>query len=389
MPVQIEILIIEDNPAEARLFQEWLQGSSAPIFNVVCARYLHEGLACLERQDFDAILLDLTLPDSQGLDSLAPLLDRAPSVPIVVLTNTNDRALAIEAVRRGAQDYLIKRQVNVDALVRALHYSIERKQALESVRAQQATLEAQIEKRTEELAQVRERDRQKAELVSMLSHDIRSPLNSILLSAGLLREPDNRLSQEKRAAHFQSIRSAVKNLSQLLDEASFIGKSDAGHLQFEPEPLDLAGFCEQLLAEVANHCEGDRDFRFKAIGPKACASDALWDASLLYHALNNVLGNAIKYSPEGSEIVLELEIDPEIPDRVWLRVRDRGIGIPAAECARVCQPFQRGTNVGDIPGTGLGLAIALRCCAAHGGTLSLESREGFGTTATLALPLAR
>ncbi|HEY9657133.1 MAG TPA: response regulator, partial [Allocoleopsis sp.] len=116
---EVNVLLVEDNGAEARLLQELLKGS-INCFNLVHVKRLQAALAQLEQQGFDVILLDLTLPDSQGLASLDTLLGYAPHLPIVVLTNTNDDELAVAAVRHGAQDYLVKRHVNPEVLVRSL-----------------------------------------------------------------------------------------------------------------------------------------------------------------------------------------------------------------------------------------------------------------------------
>ncbi|HEY9637851.1 MAG TPA: response regulator, partial [Coleofasciculaceae cyanobacterium] len=130
----MNILLIEDNLAEARLLQEVLKGTVLSRFNLVHVKRLGEAIMHLQTDNFDVILLDLTLPDSYGLASLDSIIQYAPTLPIVVLTNTNDDELAVEAVRHGAQDYLVKRQMNQDILVRSLRYAIERKQAAEALR---------------------------------------------------------------------------------------------------------------------------------------------------------------------------------------------------------------------------------------------------------------
>jgi DNA-binding NtrC family response regulator len=139
----VNVLVIEDNLAEARLIEEVLKGTIHDRFVLVHVKRLADAIAQLQARQFDVALLDLTLPDSLGLDSLDSLISHAPNLPIVVLTNTNDEELAVAAVRHGAQDYLFKRQVNLEILVRAVRYAIERKQT--SIALQ--TANEQLEKR--------------------------------------------------------------------------------------------------------------------------------------------------------------------------------------------------------------------------------------------------
>lgn len=156
----VHVLLIEDNLAEARLLQEVLKGTLHRRFQLVHAKRLGEAVAQLSQTPFDVALLDLTLPDSTGLDSLDVLIHHAPSLPIVVLTNTNDEDLAVEAVRRGAQDYLLKRRMDQELLVRSLRYAIERKQAAEALREVNEVLEQRVQARTAELEASNERLRQ-------------------------------------------------------------------------------------------------------------------------------------------------------------------------------------------------------------------------------------
>lgn len=175
----VNVLLIEDNLAEARLLQEFLKGTLFNRFSLVHVKRLQEAIhylvqahSCQTADRFDVILLDLTLPDSQGLASLASLIQQAPSLPIVVLTNTNDDELAVSAVRHGAQDYLVKRQVNPDILIRSLRYAIERKQASEALREANEVLEIRVQERTAELATANERLKQQAALLDIATDAI-------------------------------------------------------------------------------------------------------------------------------------------------------------------------------------------------------------------------
>lgn len=137
----ITLLLIEDNPGDARLLQELLAEVTTVEFDLVQAQSLRQGIAELMQGNFDAVLLDLSLPDSQGLDTLTQTQQQAPRVPIVVLTGFADEGLAVRAVQSGAQDYLVKGQVSSELLVRSLRYAIERKQAEQKIREQAALLD--------------------------------------------------------------------------------------------------------------------------------------------------------------------------------------------------------------------------------------------------------
>ncbi|HSN04484.1 MAG TPA: response regulator, partial [Nitrospira sp.] len=122
----MQILLVEDNPGDTRLLQEYLKEDSARRFQITLAGRLSIGRERLTETRFDAVLLDLSLPDSQGLDTLARLREAAKDVPIVVLTGTEDEALGMQLIQAGAQDYLVKGQVTGPLLNRALRYAVER-----------------------------------------------------------------------------------------------------------------------------------------------------------------------------------------------------------------------------------------------------------------------
>lgn len=132
MPIQL--LLIEDHPRDAHLLQETLAAVKNQRFDVSTAPSLSAGMEHLRRNDIDAVLLDLSLPDSRGLDTFSSIYAEFPHVPIIVLTGTDDQELAARAVREGAQDYLIKGQSEGQLLARSIRYAIERKQAEETLR---------------------------------------------------------------------------------------------------------------------------------------------------------------------------------------------------------------------------------------------------------------
>ena len=132
---RIRILMIENNPEDIQLIQKMLAEVKGTGFSLEYAGRLSEGLALLSKREIDVVLLDLSLPDSKGFDALVRIHMRAPAVPIIVLTGIDDETFGVEAVKKGAQDYLVKVHVNPTLLVRSIHYAIERHRLLEEVRS--------------------------------------------------------------------------------------------------------------------------------------------------------------------------------------------------------------------------------------------------------------
>jgi DNA-binding NtrC family response regulator len=145
---QTNVFLIEDNPGDARLVREMLAEVTGTPFRLEWADHLAKGLEQLGTEKVDVILLDLSLPDSHGYETFARMHEAAPEIPIVVMSGLDDETMALKAVREGAQDYLIKGEVDANLLVRAIRYAMERKEA-------QAERERLIAELQEALARIR------------------------------------------------------------------------------------------------------------------------------------------------------------------------------------------------------------------------------------------
>jgi signal transduction histidine kinase len=220
----------------------------------------------------------------------------------------------------------------------------------------------------------------KGRFVTMTSHEFRTPLSVILSSIELLEAYGERWPPAKRSDHYVRVKTAVGTMRELLDAVLVIGRSDAGRLECKPGPLDIPRFVRESVDAVASTT---MKHELRVSMPETLPP-ALIDEKLAVHVFTNLLSNAVKYSPAGGPIDVVLRVAG--PDLV-LSVRDRGIGISATDRARLFESFHRGTNVGTIPGTGLGLAVVKRAVDAHGGTITVTSAEGEGTTFTVRLPV--
>lgn len=231
------------------------------------------------------------------------------------------------------------------------------------------------------LAKERELSQLKSEFVSLVSHEFRTPLEIILSSADNLRRYHDRLEPEKREQLLQTIHKSVRRMSGMMEEVLVLGRLETDRMTFNPVAFDLRVFCQRVCDEIESATNRRCPIRLAMDGVRG---DATGDESVLRHVFANLLANAVKYSPEGSEVNFTVARDGEA---VVCRIVDRGCGIPPADQKRLFQAFHRGSNVGQIPGTGLGLLIVQRCVALHGGGVHFESAEGQGTTFTVSLPL--
>jgi PAS domain S-box-containing protein len=238
----------------------------------------------------------------------------------------------------------------------------------------------------QKIKQVLEREKERGEsrvqLVSMVSHELRVPLNIISFCTNLLKRHSNDWSKDKIQEYINRLQKGVEMLSLLIDEVLIIGKAETGKLKFEPKPLNLLQFCHNLLAELYPHESYQNLINFCC--QSDCSSVSV-DKIMLQIILTNLLENAIKYSPSGNIVDFIVSCQD---GKVIFQIKDRGIGIAPADQERLFEPFYRGKNVDNLPGNGLGLAIVKNLVDIHCGEITVKSQVGVGTEFALALPIA-
>jgi PAS domain S-box-containing protein/excisionase family DNA binding protein len=233
--------------------------------------------------------------------------------------------------------------------------------------------------------------RMRDEFLSAASHDLKTPLTAVKGTAQLLRRQVTRLEIpgiERLAKGLASIDTTATKMGQQLDELVDVTRVQVGQrLELRRRPIDIVDLARRIIAEQQQVSERHR------IHVETSLNELIgtWDGVRLGRVLDNLLSNAIKYSPQGGSITVAIALE-DVAGHPWtvIAVRDHGLGIPAVDLPRVFQRFRRARNVeGRIGGTGIGLASARQIVEQHGGTITVESVEGAGSTFTVRLPLAQ
>jgi PAS domain S-box-containing protein len=213
----------------------------------------------------------------------------------------------------------------------------------------------------------------KSNFISMASHEFRTPLTTILSSTDLLAKYYKRWEENKIISHYKKIQSSVHYMIAMLDEVLIISRSDRGKIDFNPSELNLKEFSADIIEQLKSQALPAHNIIFDY---KLSYQNVLADPKLLNHILNNLLTNALKFSPEGGDIALSVEDEDEF---IKFTIKDNGIGIPKEDIHNLFEPFFRAQNSSGIKGTGLGLSIVKRYLELHNGIISLESQPGKGT----------
>lgn len=360
----LKILLVEDNPADARLTRELLLEAGNAQFELDHLERLTDAMNRVAEVDFDAVLLDLSLTDAHGLESVVRMRDHAPHLPIIVLSGLADEATAVDALANGAQDYLVKGQGDGFLVARAVRYAIERK------RIQQQLVE--------EISSAELANRAKSEFLANMSHELRTPLNAIIGFSEIIKDeafgPAGNSVYKDYALHiFESGSHLLEIINDLLD----LSRIEAGRVTLAESSVNIP--------EVINACQrviGERAH----IGKVALVCNVppdlppLWaDERMLKQILINMLSNAVKFTPEGGTVTVGAEFDRE--GGLVLTVSDTGIGIAEDDIPRAMSPFLQVENPLNrrFPGTGLGLPLTKSLVELHGGTFDLTSTLKVGT----------
>jgi PAS domain S-box-containing protein len=275
------------------------------------------------------------------------------------------------------------------ALISMVSPAVESRWLVRDLRAERALLAQRVEERTAELSQANAElaraVRTKDEFMASMSHELRTPLNSVLgLSEALLEEGVGPLNQRQKRS-LETISSSGRHLLSLINDILDLSKIEAGVLDIELKPVAVADICQASLQFVRQAAQSKRINLSCNLGDSPVTVDA--DERRLKQILVNLLANAVKFTPEGGSVGLEVAEDRERA-ALDLTVWDTGVGISDAHSLLLFKPFVQvdSSLARRYEGTGLGLALVARLTEAHGGSVALESEVGSGSRFTVSLP---
>ena len=361
----LRVVIVEDNPGDAGLVRLAFQESNQGPFEIVHVERLNEGLIAIKERAFDLVLLDLSLPDSDGLDSIAWMQGELASIPIVVLTGLDDDRIAVQAVQSGAQDYLIKSEIDGRSIVRSVRYAVERKMA--QMDLERARLEAEAATKAN------------AEFAARVSHELRHPQLEIQAAAQELGEA--KLTDTQRQ-YVQSLRSSADSLLHLVDYAVEFSNTVLSNVELTERYFSLRKTLTLALGSSKAKAE-KKGMAVQIDVDPGLPDGLLGDDGRLKQVLSNLMENALQFTQEGK---ISLNVVPEASHRDAMIIRfdlsDTGSGIPEENLSKIFDPFIRvqASEARHGTGIGVGLAICSRIVESMGGRIWAESSQGSGAT---------
>jgi len=364
----ISILLIEDNSGDRRLISEMLAEASANepgiAFDVQYADRLQLAIEYLGQHRAEVILLDLGLPDSQGLDTLKRVYSEVPELPIVVLTGLNDELIGVQAVNKGAQDYLIKGQVDTHLLRRTIRYAIERKQAEERERRLQ--LQLNLSSRLASLGL----------MVEGIAHEINNPLSSVIGFAQMLMYED---LPENIKNDVKMINDNAQRIADIMNNLLTFARQQ----NLQRTYININDIIRATLQMQAHSLESNNITVILQLDPALPSTMA--DATLLQQAFLNLIINAeteMKQAHGKGSLLIKTTL---ISDTIQISFTDDGPGITEANLTHLFDPFFSTRGVGH--GTGLGLSVCYGIINEHNGQIYVQSQPGKGAVFTVELPV--
>ncbi|WP_338790298.1 ATP-binding protein [Bernardetia sp. MNP-M8] len=367
---RIHILLIEDNIADQFLMQEILEKTTFPVKNLITAGTLTEGLKELNTKKVDLVFLDLSLPDSHGLETCKTITDNYYGTPVIVLTGLNDVHVGLEAISLGAADYIVKGTLDEFGMERAILYALQRNEAQKQM--------------TKTMDMLRGYNQKLEQFAHIISHDLMSPIISIKASIQLyeLEKKHNDLTQTAEEVMDEVYKGVDKLHLKLKSLVKTLVEQQTSGSKFDT--IELSSFTRKVIQDMREiYNQPDIDIEVDLTDEQTIS----FVPDLMYSIMQNLLSNAIKYrSPKRTP---KIKIWAESQEEYYcLNVEDNGIGIDMeANKNRLFGMFQRlHEDNTEIEGRGIGLHLVRNIVYSNGGKIDVKSTVDEGTTFIVCLP---
>lgn len=398
MKETVKILMIDDDYEDFIITKDFITDIPKRKYKIDWVSNYEDGIKTIAKNIHDIIFVDFRLGTQSGLDLIREATSKGSEIPIILLTGQNDIEIDEMAMKAGASDYLVKGNISPLQLESAIRYSIEHAKNLKEIKALNVDLEkrvrnrtmvlqealAELEKTKEEIRHALEKEKQlnelKSRFVTMASHEFRTPLSTILSSVQLIAKYDSDSTADKRSKHINRIKSAVNNLTEILNDFLSLGRLEEGAMFANPSEFNLIDMIEELIQEMKLVTKENQPLIHTHVGDENLVT---LDRKFLKNILINLISNAIKFSPEGKKIEVSSLINKT---NIEVRVKDFGIGIPDEDREHLFDRFFRASNVTNIQGTGLGLNIVSKYVEFMNGSIGCKSKLNEGTIFTIEFP---
>ena len=391
------LLVVEDDSVDRAHYSRLLEQQGPGLCEIQQAVDGASGLAALRTHNPDCVLLDYSLPDMTGLDFLtAAAVDDELPCAVVFVTGNGNEAIAVQAMKRGAQDYLIKDKVNANSLWRSITTAViqtELRQrlavSLRELTAANAALEQEAATRRAAEADLRiakdvaeQANQAKTRFVAMVTHELRTPLNGILGYAQILRLEGGLSNRQDTCVG--AMMQAGYHLLEMIEGVLDFATIETGRMKLRLSAVPIRELSEQCIALITPMVT-EHFLSLRTVYAYDAPTRIVADASRLRQVLLNLLGNAVKYTAEGG---IELRIlAGATPRRLRIEVADTGTGIDDADRDSLFQDFERLSAATSIQGAGLGLAIAARIVQLMDGAMGHAANPAGGSIFWLELPV--
>src|SRR4030042_5776393 len=378
------IILVVDDEKEIR---EFLNKALSRLgkYHVELAESGEEALRKIAKDRFDLVLTDLKMPKMDGLQLIAEIAKSKPETLTVMRTGHGTIDSALEAMKRGASDYLMK-PLNLDELIVRIQKVLEEKQRFVRLK----DFADQLEKANQELRRL---DVMKSEFVSIASHELRTPLAAIKNSVQLVRSGTAGKVNENQEKFLSTAERNINRLTNILNDLLNLSKIESGRIELNFENIELKGMIELMASSLKPHADAKSiqiDVEVSGEIPEVYG-----DPEKINQILTNLIGNAIKFTPEKGNILITAKLlsndqQRSYGERIAVSVKDTGIGNQPEHLDAIFEKFHQveGSLHRSVSGTGLGLAITKGLVEAHQGKIWVESEMEKGSTFTFTLPMA-